>query len=100
MNVEIGTGGHAIPFLGIFVLNFRYCVLTVSLTEKCYNKCKGRERRYQIKEVCNVSGQNKVSKLMLNMVFTIDFHVIFWLSTICVGFKGIGRKGIKPMKQK
>jgi hypothetical protein len=29
MNVEIGTVGRTIPFLGIFVLNFRYCVITV-----------------------------------------------------------------------
>jgi hypothetical protein len=30
MNMEIGTeAGHAIPFLGIFVLNFWYCVFPV-----------------------------------------------------------------------
>jgi hypothetical protein len=31
-NREIGTGGRAIPFLGIFVSNFRYCIFTVRRT--------------------------------------------------------------------
>jgi hypothetical protein len=29
VNVEIGAEAGALPFLGIFALNFRYCVLAV-----------------------------------------------------------------------